>query len=87
VTSRTTVDFWKCFEKLPQDIQNQARERFQIWKEDAFNASLHFKLLFDNVWSVRVTQYYRALGRRKGELIVWFWIGSHADYDQLLKRL
>jgi hypothetical protein len=52
----------------------------------AYNA-LHFKPLFSNVWSVRINQNYRALGRRNGNLIAWFWIGTHADYDELLKRL
>lgn len=39
-----------------------------------------------DVWSVRVNQNYRALGRPRGNLVVWFWIGTHAEYDQLLKR-
>jgi hypothetical protein len=30
---------------------------------------------------------YRALGVREGDEIIWFWIGSHADYDRLLSRL
>jgi len=43
--------------------------------------------LLGDVWSVRVNQQYRALGRCKGSLVVWFWIGSHADYNELIKRL
>ena len=31
--------------------------------------------------------HYRAVGVIDGEAITWFWIGSHADYDNLLKRL
>jgi hypothetical protein len=30
---------------------------------------------------------YRALGNREADdLIVWFWIGSHAEYDELTGR-
>lgn len=30
---------------------------------------------------------YRAVGvMRDGQTIVWFFIGSHAEYDQLLRR-
>jgi hypothetical protein len=29
---------------------------------------------------------YRALGTVEGDDIVWFWIGSHADYHHMLKR-
>jgi hypothetical protein len=32
---------------------------------------------------VRIGLGYRALGIRTGDEVVWFWIGSHADYDQL----
>ncbi len=87
MTSRTQEDFWGCFERLPADVQQQARERFRLWQKDAFNPALHFKPLHGDVWSVRVNQQYRALGRRKGSLMVWFWIGSHADYNELIKRL
>lgn len=85
--SQTNADFWACFKLLPANIQEQARERYRLWQQDTFNAALHFKPLVADVWSVRINQAYRALGRRKGNLIVWFWIGTHAEYDQLLKRL
>jgi len=38
------------------------------------------------MWSVRISTDYRALGFRDGDVIVWFWIGSHADYDDLIAR-
>jgi hypothetical protein len=38
----------------------------------------------ESVWSVRINLQYRALGRRRGELIVWFWIGTHDEYDKLI---
>lgn len=52
-----------------------------------FHPSLHFKPLFGNVWSVRINQSHRTLGRKKDSLVIWFWIGTHAEYVQLLKRL
>lgn len=85
--SKTQKEFWKCFDALPREIQILARERFHLWQEDNFNVVLHFKPVFGNVWSVRVNREYRALARRTRDLIVWFWIGSHADYDQLIRRL
>jgi hypothetical protein len=39
------------------------------------------------IFSVRVGLGYRALGVREGDEMIWFWIGSHADYDQLLSRM
>ena len=85
--SQTNADFWDCFNSLPTEIQQLARQNYRHWQEDAFNVALHFKPLFANVWSVRINQNYRALGRKQGSLVVWFWIGTHAEYDQLLKRL
>jgi len=39
------------------------------------------------VYSVRVTIAYRAVGLLENDNIAWFWIGSHADYDRLLRSL
>jgi hypothetical protein len=30
---------------------------------------------------------YRAVGVVDGDTVIWFWIGSHADYDKLLEYL
>jgi hypothetical protein len=87
VISQTNADFSTCFNALPADIQQQARGKYLLWQQDTFHPSLHFKPLFGNVWSVRINQGHRALGRKKNSLVVWFWIGTHAEYDQLLKRL
>ena len=48
--------------------------------------SLHFKQIpgHDAVYAVRVGIGWRALGLRDGDTITWFWIGSHAEYDQLI---
>ncbi len=29
----------------------------------------------------------RAVSAMTGDTVVWFWIGSHADYDKLLQQL
>jgi hypothetical protein len=39
------------------------------------------------IYSVRIGLNYRALGLIEATQIYWFWIDSHAEYDQLLKRL
>jgi hypothetical protein len=38
------------------------------------------------LYSVRVGISYRAVGVRDGAAIVWYWIGSHASYEQLLAQ-
>jgi hypothetical protein len=38
----------------------------------------------EDVWSVRVTRGYRALGVLDGDTVTWFWIGSHDEYERRL---
>ncbi len=75
--------------RLPGHIQVQAREAYRRFQSDPYHPSLRFKLVHPSlpVQSVRITTAYRALGVRDGDTIVWFWIGSHADYDRLVSRL
>ncbi len=87
MTSRRTKAFVDLLGTLPSEVVKQAKEAYRLWSQDPSHPSLRFKKIqnFDNVWSVRVSRNYRAVGARDGEKIVWFWIGSHADYDQLLR--
>jgi hypothetical protein len=82
MTSKATRGFWDALERLPRQIQDQATEKFRLWQRDAFHPSLHFKELAPGLWSVRVNLNYRALARRRGELITWFWIGTHEEYER-----
>lgn len=75
--------FWACYKSLPKEVKNLADKNFDLLKENPKHPSLHFKQI-GNLWSVRVGKHYRALGLDKKEGIVWFWIGSHADYDKLI---
>ncbi len=75
--------YWSCFEKLPSQIQELAQEKFQLLKKNPRHPSLRFKKVGD-FRSVRVGLHYRALGVETPEGLLWFWIGSHAEYDQIL---
>ena len=78
-----STQFWKCYRQLPPAVRALADKNFQLLKVDPKHPSLHLKQI-GRLWSVRVGAHYRALGVDKTEGIVWFWIGSHADYDKLL---
>lgn len=75
--------FWKCYQQLPPEVRELADKNYQLLKADPKHPSLHFKQI-GSLWSVRVGAHYRALGLDQPEGIVWFWLGSHADYDKLL---
>jgi hypothetical protein len=78
--------FWQCYRQLPRDVQELADKNHELLKTDPWHPSLHLKKVGKTrqLWSVRVGMHHRALGMDKPEGIVWFWIGPHAEYDQLL---
>jgi len=83
----TLPRFWRHFQRLPKEVQDLAGKNFQLLKTNPTHPSLHFKKIGqqNQLWSVRIGRRYRALGREQPEGIVWFWIGSHDEYDQMLK--
>jgi len=89
VTSRTTPRFWAAYRELPENTREIARKAYRLFQENPQHPSLQFKRVHDRepIYSVRVSLAYRALGVLKDSEITWFWIGSHADYDRLLKTL
>lgn len=78
-----TSDFWNCYDELPESIQEKADNAFEKLKSNPKHPSLHLKKV-DRFWSVRVGLKYRALAAKKDEVLIWFWIGTHADYDNLI---
>lgn len=77
--------FWHAFRALPRDVRKHATAAYRLWQQDAFHPSLHFKKVGHGLSSVRVGMQHRALGRFKGDGFLLTWIGTHADYDQLLR--
>ncbi len=86
IESRITRSFRLAFDALPRDIQVRARRAYHLFREKPEHPSLRFKKVgnLEDVYSVRIGLGYRALGVLQGSTIVWFWIGSHADYDRLI---
>ncbi len=89
--SELTEDFIECFRKLPERVRRTARKNYKLWKENPYHPGLEFKPVkaTKSIYSVRVGTGWRALGVMKEEehTVVWFWIGSHSEYDDLLKML
>ena len=81
----TTADFWDCYARLPEAVQRLADEKYNLLRTDPWHPSLHFKRV-GRLWSVRVGIGYRALAMAGEEGPVWFWIGSHAEYDRMIQK-
>lgn len=88
-----TGSYNKLFDKLSQDIQKQATEAFKKWKEDPNNVMFKPLAITNNVvWSAQVNTKYRALAKKDKDesgqpTYTWFWVGSHEDYNNVIKKL
>jgi hypothetical protein len=89
VISHTTERFRKALADLPERIRRQAREAYKLFKQDPYHSALRFKQVHPSkpIFSVRIGVDYRAVGIRNEGEIVWFWIGTHEDYDKLISQL
>ena len=76
-------DFWEAYDRLPEHIRSLADHNFSRLKENPAHPSLQFKPV-GRFWSVRVGLHCRALAVRDRDDLIWFWIGSHVEYDQLI---
>ena len=87
--SRITRQFRQQLALLPEHVQRQAADAHKLFVNNPHHPSLRFKQICANppTYSARVGIGYRAVGGLDGDTIVWYWIGTHADYDQLLKQL
>ncbi len=87
--SRILPSFRKAFQSLPKEIQEQAKKTYKVWKKNPFDVSLNYKKihLSKPIYSVRITLNWRALGVREiKNTMTWFWIGSHEEYNKLIKQ-
>ncbi len=85
--SKTTREFREQYRALPPHVRRHARAAFRLWLGNPQHPGLQFKRLNStlDLYSARVGLSWRVLGRRVDNCIVWFWIGSHAEYDRLLR--
>ena len=87
--SRTTQRFRALRDALPKPIQEKAKAAYELWSANPDHPSLRFKKVHVKlpIYSVRIDIDSRAVGVLEGDTVVWFWIGSHAEYEQLLRVL
>jgi hypothetical protein len=89
VRSKRTKRFRELFAALPQQAQAQANKAYRLFLADPAHPGLDFKQVSPRgpTFSARVGIHYRALAIRRQDCWLWFWIGSHAEYDQILHQL
>ncbi len=76
--------FTKAYRKFPQSLKKKLDKQFLLLAQDEKYPSLQFKKT-GNYWSFRIDGGYRALGKELPEGILWFWAGTHDEYERLIK--
>ncbi len=88
--SLLTARFQYLMGELPARIQNVILKRVAQWEADPKYPSLRLHALKDTKkskhesgsFSISITMQFRAIFRMDGPTAIWYWIGSHADYDR-----
>ena len=81
----TNRKFWSYYHQLPEDIQKIADSCYKLLKNNPNHPSLHFKKV-NKYWSVRLEKAYHPLEIEVKNGILWFWIGTHDEYDRLIGK-
>jgi hypothetical protein len=76
-------EFWVLYRALPQPLRELADRNFSLLKNDPRYSSLHLKKA-GRFWFVRIGLHYRAVAVEVPDGLLWFWIGSHEDYNKLM---
>lgn len=78
--------FWESYHALPAEVQDLADKSFKLLNSTPQHPALRFRRV-GKVFSARVGLHYRALAVHRDDDYYWFWIGSHADYDALIRSV
>ena len=69
---------------MPENLRRLADKNYGLLKTDPRHPSLQFKKV-GRYWSAWVGSDHRALAVESSDGLIWFWIGSHAEYDRITK--
>jgi hypothetical protein len=88
--NRTTRSFREQYTALPERIKEAVRDSCNLFDRDPAHPSLRLHRLTDlrgashqpDSFSVSITMRYRAIYVVRGAMNIWYWIGTHADFDR-----
>ncbi len=89
-SNRTTRNFREQYARLPEQIKDLVRATCILFQNDPRHHSLRHHELEDRKrsshkpesFSISITIRYRAIYVKDGKVNVWYWIGTHADYNE-----
>lgn len=88
--NRRTWQFKYLYGELPEAIQKLGSKQFVRFVEDPQHPSLRWHKLKNNSrgqhhpdsYSISISLQYRAIYFPAGDVNVWYWVGTHVDYNQ-----
>ncbi len=80
-----TESFWIRYHALPAQVRSLADKNFALLRQNSDHPSLHFKNVSGELWSARVGLHYRALAIPHEAGFAWIWIGTHTEYDKIIR--
>jgi len=92
VRSRWAISFVFQVGELPLHVQKLVVTAIRLWEANPKHRSLRLHPLKDTrkgrqakgSFSISLNRQYRAIYVLDGDVAVWYWVGSHADYDRLI---
>ena len=81
--------FWKCYYDLPEDIQQLADKAYELFCDNPKHPAVQFKKVGNKepIYSARITDNYRALCFKQAKNLYWFWLGNHAEYEKMIRKV
>ncbi len=87
--SEITDSFRQAYGELPEEVRLRVKKAYRQWAANPLHPSLHYKKIHATlpIWSARVSLNYRVVGIVHAEKMLWYFVGTHAEYDRLIKTL
>ena len=83
IPSCASSAFWRVYRQLPANVRALADKNFALLKQDPKHPSLHFNRSAA-IGPCASERIIALSGVDVDDAVLWFWIGSHADYDRLI---
>lgn len=92
--NRRTKEFHYLFGEFPEKIRETAKKQFKLFCENPYHKSLRLHPLENrhtgqhknDSFSVSINGQYRAIFVVEEDTNIWYWVGTHSDYDNFTGR-
>ena len=84
--SRLSAEFLQAYRTLDPEIRAKVKRSYELFITNPRHGSLRFKRIRSrrNTYSARIDDNYRVLGRLDGNVITWYWVGPHDEYERMI---